>query len=320
MLPLLFALTLGCHADVNRPRAVAPPNANDESPPRRPELISPLGKPLYALPPGPQRERLEADLAEARRRLAEDPDDPDRIIWVGRRLGYLLRVNDAIDVFSCGIAKHADCASLYRHRGHRYITLRRFDLARVDLRRAADLVRDRPDEIEPDGRPNARNIPLTTLKFNIWYHLALAHYVRGEFEPALHGWTETRRYTRGLDDNVVAVADWTSMTLRRLGRHDEARRALECVQPNMDIIENGAYHRRCLMYQGRIAPAELLDVPGTGDLDQATLGYGLGNWYLCNGDKARAIEAFERVVSGPQWAAFGYIAAEADLTRLRGPR
>jgi len=34
-----------------------------------------------------------------------------------------------------------------------------------------------------------------------------------------------------------------------------------------------------------------------------------------NGDKAKAREIFEKVVAGRAWAAFGLIAAEADLKR-----
>ena len=79
------------------------------------------------------RTKLEADLATARRALAADPDDPDNIIWVGRRLGYLWRMSEAIAVYSEGIELHPDCARLYRHRGHRYISVRRFDDAIVDL-------------------------------------------------------------------------------------------------------------------------------------------------------------------------------------------
>jgi hypothetical protein len=52
-------------------------------------------------------------------------------------------------------------------------------------------------------------------------------------------------------------------------------------------------------------------------LTVATQGYGVGNWYYVNGDRAKAKEIFEKVVSGPQWSAFGYIAAEADLQRMR---
>ena len=50
-------------------------------------------------------------------------------------------------------------------------------------------------------------------------------------------------------------------------------------------------------------------------MELATYGYGVGHWYLVNGQRARAREIFERVVSGAQWPAFGFMAAEAELAR-----
>jgi tetratricopeptide (TPR) repeat protein len=226
-------------------------------------------------------------------------------------------MREALEVFSQGIEVHPEYAPLYRHRGHRYISLRQFGQAITDLEKAVALMGDVADAIEQDGMPNERNIPLTTTGFNVWYHLALARYLTGDFEGALDGYRKTMECTRGFDDNVVAVSDWMYMTLRRMGRDDEAAAVLERITPEMEIIENDAYHRRLLMYKGEIEPGELLNLEDATELDIATLGYGLGNWYLCNGDEVRATEVFERVVSGPYWPAFGFIAAEVDLARLR---
>ena len=52
------------------------------------------------------------------------------------------------------------------------------------------------------------------------------------------------------------------------------------------------------------------------DLAIATQGYGVGNWYLYNGDTAKAIKIYEQVIGGKHWSAFGFIAAEADLYNL----
>jgi tetratricopeptide (TPR) repeat protein len=57
-------------------------------------------------------------------------------IWLGRRLAYLGRYRDAIDALTKGIAKHPTEARLYRHRGHRHITIRKFALAIADGDRA----------------------------------------------------------------------------------------------------------------------------------------------------------------------------------------
>lgn len=280
------------------------------SPPR-----SLLGRVLIAAPQG-DRFKLEQALTDALARWNENPNDPDLLIWVGRRLGYLWRIQEAIDLYSEGIQHFPNYAPLYRHRGHRYITLRQFHAAIRDLRRAAELTRDTPDEIEPDGMPNARNVPLTTLKFNIWYHLALAQYLNGDFEAALTSWRETMHHVRGLDDNIVAVSDWMYLTLMRLGRKQEAAAVLEAISPTMEIIENTAYHRRLLMYKGELSPDELLTPTGD-EVALATLGYGVGMHAELNGDSRQAGEIFERVVTGKSWPAFGFIAAEVELSRRR---
>ena len=33
-------------------------------------------------------------------------------------------------------------------------------------------------ETEPDGIPNKLNMPLSSTQFNVWYDLALAHYLK----------------------------------------------------------------------------------------------------------------------------------------------
>ncbi len=282
---------------------------------RRPETISLLGRPLYAEPVTLNLAALQAELDAARAEWAKQPNDPDRIVWLGRRLAYLWRYGEAIDVFTAGLQAHPNDAALFRHRGHRLITLRQFDEAIHDLERAAAMIAEKSDLIEQDGMPNARNIPLTTLGFNVHYHLALARYLKGDFEGALRGFETAGRYSRGYDDNLVAVTDWMYMCLRRLGRDAEAAALLEPICEDMEIIENTAYHRRCLMYKGLLRPDELLDAKSASPLDLATQGYGVGNWHLYNGDVRRAEDIFRRVVDGPYWSAFGHIAAEVELAR-----
>jgi tetratricopeptide (TPR) repeat protein len=280
-----------------------------------PEATSLLGRPLYAPPlSAATRARLEADLARARAAYERAPDDADSIIWLGRRLGYLGRYREAVAVFGEGARKHPRDARMLRHRGHRWITLRRFDRAVEDLTRAAELTAGTPDEVEPDGAPNEHGIPLSTLQGNIWYHLALAHYLRGDFAAAADAWRHDLSLSRN-DDTTVATSDWLYMTLRRLGRGDEAARVLAPIRRDMRILENDAYHRRLLMYRGEL-PADSLLAAGGDDVQVATQGYGVGNWYLYNGQREKAMDVFRRVLALPSWAPFGFIAAEADVARL----
>jgi tetratricopeptide (TPR) repeat protein len=281
----------------------------------KPEATALSGTPLYPIEL-PNRQKLEADLAQAEKDLAARPNDADAIIWVGRRYGYLWRYQDAIAMFSKGIALHPADARMYRHRGHRYITVRQFDRATADFDKAVSLIKGTRDEIEPDGAPNPSGKPRSTLHFNIWYHLALAHYLKGDYDKALNAWNECMKVSTN-DDSIAATSDWLWMTLMRLWRKAEAAKVLDRITPQMEILENGSYHRRLLMYKGLEKPETLLNPANADALTVATQGYGVGNWYYVNGDRAKAKEIFEKVVSGPQWSAFGYIAAEADLQRMR---
>jgi tetratricopeptide (TPR) repeat protein len=281
-----------------------------------PEGTSLLGKPLVSVPPaGEPKARLEADLAKAQADYDRDPAGADATIWLGRRLAYLGRFRDAIDVYSKGIQRHPNEPRLYRHRGHRYITVRKLDLAVDDLTKASQLIAGKADEIEPDGAPNRAGIPRSTLQSNIWYHLGLAQYLRGELTAALEIYREAMKVSRVNDDMLVATSDWLYMTLRRLGRDAEARQVLEPIREQMDILENTAYHQRLLMYKGLRSPDSVLNLNTADDVQIATQGYGVGNWYLVSGDRAKAREIFNKVVAGRAWQAFGFIAAEADLKR-----
>ncbi len=279
------------------------------------QAISLLGRPLSAPPPNADLAKLAADLAAARAAWEADPDDPGKLVWVGRRLGYLWRMNEAIACYSRGIERYPEHAPLYRHRGHRYISIRRFGDAIADLERATELIRGRPDTIEQDGMPNEQGVPLTTTAFNVWYHLGLARYLTRDLEGALSAFHEATKLGRGHDDNLVATTDWMYMALRRLGREREAAALLDRIDADMEIIENRAYHRRLLMYKGLIASEHLLSEETASELDLATLGYGLGNWHLHNGQVDRANAVFRRVTAGPYWPAFGFIAAETALAK-----
>jgi hypothetical protein len=83
----------------------------------------------------------------------------------------------------------------------------------------------------------------------------------------------------------------------------------------MDIIENDSYHRLLLHFRGELDTAGVLsDVEG-GTVASPTVEYGLAQERLHQGDEGAARAALVRVTGSDVWAAFGFIAAEADLAR-----
>ncbi|WP_373495900.1 tetratricopeptide repeat protein [Aquiflexum sp.] len=256
-------------------------------------------------------------LHEAEAEFDENPN-LDNLIWIGRREGYLARYDLAIRTFSKAIKEYPKAFEPLRHRGHRYISTREFDNAIADFVKAVDLMKGTDLKIEQDGMPNKLNIPLSNVQFNVWYHLGLAYYLKGDWENALEAYKNCLTVSDN-DDLIIATLDWYYMTLVKLGRKDEALKIIESVNPKMTIIENDAYFKRILMYQGRLSPESLLNVK-SGKTDQSlqyvTQGYGLGNHYLAKGDTVMAITVFENVLKSGNWSAFGYIASEMELSKL----
>ena len=279
-----------------------------------------MGEPLLRpVPAADARAGMEQRLAAAARAYERTPLDADSIIWLGRRTAYLGRFNEAIAIYTRGIATHPQDPRMYRHRGHRYITIRQLDKAIADFQKAALLIADRPDQVEPDGIPNARNIPTSTLNSNIRYHLGLAHYLKSDFDSAARIYAEDVAQSAN-PDMLVASSHWLYMSLRRLERTEEAEAVLEKISRDMPVIENGTYHRLLLLYKGDLASAELLPDSGNvaASLDNVTLAYGVANWHLYSGLPAQAERIFREIVARrTQWASFGYLAAEAELARKR---
>jgi len=83
----------------------------------------------------------ENKLTEAKLNFSKDAS-PDNLIWLGRRLAYLGKYDEAIEIYSKGIIKYPKDARFYRHRGHRYISSRCFELAIKDFKKAASITRN----------------------------------------------------------------------------------------------------------------------------------------------------------------------------------
>jgi tetratricopeptide (TPR) repeat protein len=255
------------------------------------EYVSPAGRRFYARPDS------GGVIARAESAAARHPEDADTLLALGFALASRWHYQAAIEVYGRAIARAPDRAVLYRHRGHRSVSLRRFDLAVTDLERAAQL---------------------DTASFDIWYHLGLARYLRGDFAGAAAAYRRSLDAARSVDD-TVAACDWLWMSLRRDGRADEAAALAAGVGEGWQVVENTAYHLRLLFYSGRRTEEALREAMTNGPLEEATVGYGLGTYLLLQGDTARARDVFRRIAAGPYWPAFGFIAAETDLERSGGP-
>jgi tetratricopeptide (TPR) repeat protein len=259
---------------------------------------------------------FQKNLISAEKKYKTDSTNSEHIIWYGRRLAYLGLYKEAIELYTKGIHRFPANARFYRHRGHRYITMRCFDKAITDLKKATELINNEIDEIEADGIPNAMNIPTSTLHTNIWYHLGLAYYLKAEYRLALLSFEKCLDISDN-DDMRVAALNWLNISLRKMGKNKDAEERLKNVSGEMEIIENHDYFDILIMYKTGNENKLVEKTQNQETLSNSTLGFALGTFYLLNGKKQKAREMFEKVVAGNQWSSFGFIAAEAELARMK---
>lgn len=301
---------------------LAPP-ALAVDPDGRVEAIGLDGRELVVVPAAPTVEAwLEAELAAARAKWAL-AESEQNAIWVGRRLAYMGRLGDAVAWYESALGRWPESFRLRRHLGHRLISLRRFDRAVEMLGEARRLAASQPNRIEPDGAPNRLGAPRSTTHGNIDYHLALAHYLIGDFAAAAELWRSYLDRWASNDDARVAGIHWLYTALTRAGRAEEAEQALTRLPAGAaagwDVIENRAYADLCELYAGR-RPAPSID-EALATTDAAFL-YGLARFWIARGESesgARLLAEITHDTVWPAWAAFGAIAAEADLARTATP-
>ena len=245
------------------------------------------------------RYRAQSDtgpIARAQAALAADPTNVDLIIKLGIAQSGARQFREAIRTFSRGIALHPDNALLYRWRGHRYLSTRQFDKAQKDF---------------------DRGLALDSTVYGIWYHLGVLRFVRGDFAGAAEAFA--RAQPRAPDAGELAGAtDWRWMSLARAGRRAGADSML-ATHPD-SLPTTVAYRQRLRLYRGELGPDAVITPADTDDVSVATLSYGIGDWYLVQGDTAQARRWFERSVASGGWPAFGFIASEAELRRLASRR
>jgi tetratricopeptide (TPR) repeat protein len=159
-----------------------------------------------------------------------------------------------------------------------------------------------------------RGAAIDSTIYGIWYHLGVIQYLRGDFAAAAGSFAKAQPIAPDAGE-LAGSTDWLWMSLSRAGRGADAKAMLDR-RPDNKPVDN-AYTRRLRLYRGEIGPDDVVTAADTDEVQIATLAYGLGNWYLIRGDKTQARKWFERSIQSGGWPAFGFIASEAELRRLK---
>ncbi|MDH3441514.1 MAG: hypothetical protein OEM63_12225, partial [Gammaproteobacteria bacterium] len=205
------------------------------------------------------RARLEKDLEIARAVMEVAPEREDSHIWLGRRLGYLARNGDAVDVFTNALEEFPNSYRLLRFRGRHLARNRQFERAIADYRRAAELVESIQDSYEPDGIINSRHQYLGSYRSNIHYYLGQTSWAVGDYQATLDGMN--RAAAEPLvqhDDRRVATGFWKYLALRKLGNDTEAQAVVDAIPVGLELVENFDYYYGVQFFNGTLSEEEVL--------------------------------------------------------------
>ncbi|MES3035359.1 MAG: tetratricopeptide repeat protein [Gemmatimonadota bacterium] len=242
--------------------------------------------------------RAQADtgpIARAQAALDADPRNVPKHIALAVAQSGARQFREAIATLTRGLAIAPNDPMLLRWRGHRYLSVREFDLARADL---------------------TRGLALDSTNYGILFHLGVLRFVEGDFGAAAELFAKAQ--PRAPDGGERAGStDWLWMSLARAGRLPEATAMLARRPDSLPAPPGYAYVTRLRLYRGELTPQTLFAPGDTADVQVATLNYGLGNWFMARRDTVQARAAWQRAVASGGWPGFGFIVSEAELKRLR---
>ncbi len=277
-----------------------------------PQAYSLFGEALYEM------EDTTGAVAGADAALSAAPDQVELLIEAGRVRRNFWQYRQAIELYTRAAELAPEDWRPRRFRGHRYISLRQFDDAVADLEAARDRA---------------------PTNWDVAYHLGLAYFLAGRFNDAADEYLrclegagsevplaaeaqtpDFRSCSRNEDDaeSTVAMVEWAVRATLRAGRTDEAEALLNRIGPEMPVEENVAYYHDLLFYKGLKTEEALLNPGEDAPYRFETVGYGVANWHIAQGDTARATALLEELIKDPWWPGFGRIAAEVELARIRG--
>ena len=110
------------------------------------------------------------------------------------------------------------------------------------------------------------------------------------------------------------MSDWLYRSLRRAGRHAEAKALLGTISPGMNAGENDGYYTALRFYQGALTESQALE-------GAVALTTGWPPWAtawptsICKRQRRACLRAVPGHRGRAAWNAFGAIAAEAELVR-----
>ncbi|HZU21302.1 MAG TPA: tetratricopeptide repeat protein [Terriglobales bacterium] len=242
--------------------------------------------------------KAEAALAAFDEAARTEPDRADIQLGRCRALAALRKFDEALQACDRSLQAQPNNPEALRDRGHYKLNMGRTDDAESDLQKAE---------------------ALNSADRNIYYHLGLAHYFKGEFGEAARQFQGCLKNSKEKADQIECDA-WLYPSLVRAGQKRDAQALLDGITPDPSITGHPAwYFDRLLLFKGAKTEDQVsANLNAEGALSLESIGYSLALWHLLNGRNDKAREYYARVLHEDLPFAWGYRAAQADVQRLKG--
>lgn len=283
------------------------------------QAVSLVGDTLWTLPVDPKRgPRLVEELQKARARNASEyPPVEDRLL-LAKRTAEMGRLREALVLLSTTAQVHFDNPKVYRQRGEVLLALREFVAARSDFQKAGALLIGKKGLVELTELPDGSGSQLTTVQFKAAFYLGVTHYLLGAWVASRDVLIEAVKEAAN-DDDVVQAAVWLFFATRRIDSGAAAAEVLRALGPDLRVDLNRDEYDLLRAYKG-LVPSDSINVRALdreGGSARALYAYGIGIWHLVREQEGEARMWFEEARMTPDWTTLPYLAAEAELARMK---
>lgn len=232
-------------------------------------------------------------------------------------------VENALQVLGKGIEQFPNTAELYYLRGIASVEARQFGAAVNDFWKAGKGIEGQKDvkgmldKTEDEKKINA------TLHYEIYKWMGLAFQAQGDFSNAEKMFEVCTDFSTNPDLHCMSYY-WQYQAYKRSGRGKEADQIQESVDPKMFISQvTKPYLDALLYYKGVISESELVDLnklPQSSNeaREWSIKAYAVAVKAFLENKDVKYKESLEKIIASPYWNQMPYIAAEADLHKLKG--
>jgi tetratricopeptide (TPR) repeat protein len=225
--------------------------------------------------------------------MQNDLKTPQDCLKYGLELNEAGRAEEALEVFSRGLAMEPYHPELRLQRGRKNIAARRWQAA-SDLELAV--------KIDPSN-------------WETWYYLGVTYYLLKNYKKSRECFNASLENS---SEALIPAVDWLWNLENKLG---EEKGVLNLIT-NCEALPDDpdyAYARRIMLYKGAADPEnffdwEVLEKRGSDDIDYVTQAYGLANWRAFRGEMEKSNEILKSIAEkkGAQ-KAFAYMLALQDI-------